>query len=394
MKNYVVAALLAFFCLSVSAVFAQSSRVSPNTDGTVKKANQRPPKPAATPTPETEENAEEVNQTNIRMDSIPLENDEDVIKVETELVTIPVKVLDRKGRFVPNLTMENFKVFEDKVEQQIELFSNEQQPFTVALVLDMSYSSTFKINEIQQAAIEFIDQLRPNDKVMVVSFSEEVIVHAEPTNDRNRLYQAIKQTKIASGTSLYEAVDLVINHKFNKIKGRKAVVLFTDGVDTTSRRAHDLSNLRDALETDILFYPIQYDTFADVQAIASRPVALPPQPVPPTQKSPFPFPLPTSGIGTPSTQGTSAEDYRKAGEYLDQIAVRTGGRVYKASTTGNLSDAFTKIASELREFYSLGYYPKENAKQGESRKIKVSVDQKGVAVKARDSYVVGKKAKK
>ena len=396
MKNSIVAVLLAFFCLSVSVGFAQSSRVSPTSESTSnKKANQCPPQAAATPTPQIDsESAEEVNETNIRMDSIPGAVDgEEVIKVDTDLVTIPVKVTDRKGRFIPNLTKENFKVLEEKIEQEIELFSNEQQPFTVALVLDMSYSSTFKINEIQQAAIEFIEQLRPNDRVMVISFSEEVFVHCPPTNDRKVLYQAIKQTKIAQGTSLYEAVDIVINHKFNSISGRKAMVLFTDGVDTTSRRVHDLTNLKDALEVDTLIYPIQYDTYADVQAILNKPATLPPtQPVPPGQKSPFPFPLPTmGGVGVPGGQGTTAEDYRKAGEYLEQMAERTGGRVYQASTIGNLTAAFSKIAAELREFYSLGYYPKDEAKPGEKRRIKVTVNQEGTSVQARDSYVVGKK---
>ena len=309
-------------------------------------------------------------------------------------MTIPVKVSDRKNRFVAGLTKENFKVLEDSVEQEIALFSNEQQPFTVALVLDMSYSTKFKIAEIQAAAIAFTAQLRPNDKVLIVSFDEEVHVLCEPTSDREVMRRAIRQTQISTGTSLYEAVDLVINQRLKKIEGRKAVVLFTDGVDTTSRRAHDLSNLSDALELDALIYPIQYDTFADVQAMKNKPVIQQPSipsPIPSKNKSPFPFPLPTGGIGTPSGQGTTPEDYRRAGEYLSEMATRTGGTVYQATTSANLTQAFSDIAAELREFYSIGYYPSGEAKPGKKRKIKVRVNQGNVAVRSRDSYVVSKK---
>ena len=291
------------------------------------------------------------------------------------------------------MTKDKFQVFEDNAPQEITYFSNEQQPFTVALVLDMSYSSTFKIAEIQQAAMAFISQLRENDKVMIVSFDEEVHVLSPPTSDRAALQRAIRSTKIASGTSLYEAVDLVINEKLKKIGGRRAIVLFTDGVDTTSRRANDLMNLRDALEFDALVYPIQYDTFNEVQAMKNKPVVVPPtipSPIPSKTKSPFPFPIPTGGVGTPSSQGTSAEDYRRAGEYLNEMANRTGGRLYQANTAINLTQAFANIAAELREYYSLGYYPPEEAKEGKCRKIKVRVAQDGVAVRARDGYVVGK----
>jgi VWFA-related protein len=281
----------------------------------------------------------------------------------------------------------------------------------------MSYSSTFKISEIHSAALAFINQLHPNDKVMVVSFDEEVHVLCEPTNDRERLRLAIKSTQIASGTSLYEAVDLVINHRLKKINGRKAVVLFTDGVDTTSRRAYLEDNLRDATETDSLIYPIEYDTYNDVQRIKNNPTVgaptigspqkspvpgtgspfpfpLPgtrttlPSPLPRTggNRSPLPFPVPTS----PGSQGTSAEDYRKAGEYLRELADSTSGRVYKASTTVNLADAFTKIANELRQIYSLGFYPAEE-KAGRRRQLKVRVNKEGAVVRARESYVVGEK---
>jgi VWFA-related protein len=90
----------------------------------------------------------------------------------------------------------------------------------------------------------------------------------------------------------------------------------------------------------------------------------------------------------PSDKGTSREEYDRAEQYLDQLAERTGGRVYVASTFDNLTDAFTKIASELREYYSIGYYPKGEPAVGKLRKLKVQTDQLNVAVKARSSYVV------
>ncbi|MGI8638848.1 MAG: hypothetical protein ACR2MG_02700 [Pyrinomonadaceae bacterium] len=109
-------------------------------------------------------------------------------------------------------------------------------------------------------------------------------------------------------------------------------------------------------------------------------------------KSPFPFPIPTSG--TPGNKGTTAEDYRLADEYLDEMANRTGGRLYQASTTANLTTAFSNIANELRQFYSLGYYPKEESETGKRRKIKVRVNKTGLVVRAPGGYVVGKKEEK
>lgn len=349
------------------------------------KANSRPSAAKPTPTPP---------------DDLPVDGPE--IVVDTKLVTIPVRVMDRKGRFLPGLTKANFKVFEDNVEQEIAHFSNDSQPFTVALVLDMSYSAKFKADDIQNAAIEFIDQLRPEDRVTVISFDEEVHLLCEPTSDRKAIYAAIRKAQISTGTSLYEAVDLTINDRLRKIEGRKAMVLFTDGVDTSSRRKTDRDNLQDAMEIDTIIYPIRYDTYADVQRIKNNPIPqqIPQKPgstgtprgstppiVPTTNRSPFPFPVPTMGI--PSDKGTTAEEYAKGEQYLNELADRTGGRIYVADTLTNLSSAFSKIASELRELYSLGYYPPDDAAPGKIRRIKVKVDQPNAAVKARGSYVVG-----
>lgn len=377
----IFATCLALIGCCLSSVNAQSGRVDSSKGG---KANQRSASPSQTPTPlaETTSNAND----NAAID------DQDVIKVDTQLVTIPVRVMDKKGRFVGGLTKENFKVFEDGVERELAMFSNEQQPFTVALVLDMSYSTTFKIVEIQSGAIAFIDQLRPQDKVMVVSFDEEVHMLCEATNDRKAIFTAIKSTKVATGTSLYEAIERVMNDRLRRIEGRKAIILFTDGVDTTSRTANSLNNTSDAMELDALIYPIRYDTFADVQNMKNG-TGVPTQPPgqsPPTLPGNIPFPLPIPRIATSNSRGTSVEDYEKAREFLDQLAMRTGGTVYKASTTQNLSEVYSKIASELREFYSLGIYP-EDIRPGKIRKLKVKVDREGLAVRARETYIVRKK---
>lgn len=391
--------LLAMFLLTLAAsvMFAQSGK---NTKTGTGKANSRPPTALPTPTPE--------KVAESTADDLPMDGPE--IVVDTRLVTIPVRVLDRGGRFLAGLARSNFKVFEDGVEQEIAMFSNDAQPFTVALVLDMSYSAKFKASEIQNAAIEFIGQLRPADRVTVISFADDVVIQCEPTNDRKTIFAAIKRTQIATGTSLYEAVDLTINDRLRGIEGRKAMVLFTDGVDTTSRRANDLDNLRDAMEIDTIIYPIRYDTYADVQRIKNNPTSQqiptglptggpPIGSTPPTlptgnKTSPFPFPLPTAGMGIPDDKGTTREEYAKGEEYLNELAFRTGGRTYVADTLGNLGNAFARIAGELREFYSLGYYPNDDPVAGKVRKIKVKVDQEKAAVKARDSYVVGQRKKR
>jgi VWFA-related protein len=361
----------------VLAVFAagsnaQSRRTQPATEG---KSNQRGAKPTPTPIP---------TGTTTAVD------DGEVIKVSTQLVSVPVRVMDKKGRFIGGLGKDDFRVFENGVEQQVELFSNELAPFTVALVLDMSYSTTFKIAEIQSAAIAFIGQLRPQDKVMVVSFDAEVHVLCEATNDRKEIYRAIKTTKISTGTSLYEAVDLIINDRLRAIDGRKAVILFTDGVDTSSRRISSLNNLSDAMELDALIYPIRYDTFADVQNLSRGTPAAKPPPIriPETEGDSKPISdTAGNGGGVGGPPGTTNAEYKRAAEYLDELATRTGGRLYAATTLGNLTEAYAKIASELREFYSIGYYPTADREPGKDTKVKVKVGREGLVVRSRETFI-------
>src|SRR5262245_28593289 len=155
----------------------------------------------------------------------------DVVRIDTILVTVPVSVLDRQGRFVPDLRREDFRVFENGIEQRIAYFEPTEKPFTVALLLDTSGSTRFQLWQIKEAAIAFAKQLRPQDRVLVVTFNEQVLLLTEATNDLNVVSAVIEQNaNSGDSTRLYDAVSLVINERLNKIRGRKAIVLFTDGV--------------------------------------------------------------------------------------------------------------------------------------------------------------------
>ncbi|MGI8898718.1 MAG: VWA domain-containing protein [Pyrinomonadaceae bacterium] len=313
----------------------------------------------------------------------------DVIRVDTTLVTLPVSVTDRNGRYIPNLTKEDFRLWEDGAEQQVAFFASVDKPFSVVLMIDTSGSTRFRIGDIQDAAITFVNQLRPGDQVMVVSFDDDVRVLAEFTGDRGRLRDAIRRTRTGDGTKLYDAVDLVINQRLNRVSGRKAVVLFTDGVDTTSRRASYASNVRDAEEVDALIYPVQYDTYSDVNSGGST---WPGTRRAPTSPADILIQI-LGGIGSGGGGGggggigSSRSDYEQANRYLRDLAERTGAKQFQADSMSNLAYAFGNIAEELRRQYSLGFYPKRPPQQGQRRQIRVRVNQPNLAVRARDSYI-------
>src|SRR5437868_1726534 len=314
----------------------------------------------------------------------------DVVRVDTTLVTVPVSVLDRQGRFVPNLRREDFSVFENGVEQAIAYFEPAEKPFTVALLLDTSASTHFHLSEIKEAAIAFAKQLRPQDRVLIVSFNDEVLLLTEATNDVNLIETVIEENaNTGNSTRLYDALDLTIKERLNKIKGRKAIVLFTDGVDTSSQQASYQSTLREVEELDALIYPIQYDTtdyLGAMQGSGAVTVTTTRRGVFGTTTSQQTYNVPlNNGVPLP---GTSKADYDRADHYLHSLADKTGGRLYQANNTAQLAEAFTRISEELRRQYTLGYYPKSsNASDGDRRQIRVRVNKPNVAVKARDGYV-------
>ena len=241
--------LAALFAAPAEVLFGQTRpRRAGQTPNAGTTAPARPPSssPTTTTTTRPTPNRPEANPQRVPEEVAEEVGEDEVVRVSTALVTIPVSVLDRDGRFIPNLRKEDFRIFEDGSEQEVAYFATVEQPFTVALVIDTSNSTRFKLEDVQDAAIAFLDQLRPEDKALIVSFNDEIRVLSEVTSDRRQLREAIRRTRWGGGTKLYDAVDMVIKQRLENIKGRKAVVLFTDGVDTTSKRATSQSTIGDA----------------------------------------------------------------------------------------------------------------------------------------------------
>ena len=328
----------------------------------------------------------------------PVEEDNEVIKIETTLVTIPVSVFDRSGRFISGLGKEDFRVFEDGQAQQIDVFTTTEQPFTVVLLLDVSRSTQFLIEEIQDAAIAFVDQLRPQDRMMVVSFDDDIHILSEPTSDRRQLRTAIRMARFGGGTKLYDAVDFALNDRLRNIEGRKAMVLFSDGVDSASEESNYASTVRDAEQSDVTVFSVHYN--GDLGGGGNNY----PNPYPRRRGGgnnrrggggggiQWPFPWPRGGGSGGGNGGIWGSDEESVGDrYLRDLADKTGGKYFNASTTGNLETSFAGIADQLREQYSLGYYPQTEGRPGQRKQVNVRVNRPNLSVKAKNSYVVGER---
>ena len=400
-KLFVFLSLLSLFLTSISLGFGQGRprRVGDSTSG----PQIATPAPAPAPTkPPVLGGANYPNnrQPEAQQDQKPSGPEEvsagDVVRVNTTLVTIPVSVMDRDGRFVPNLQKEDFRIWEDDVEQDVAFFQSVDKPFSVVLMLDTSPSTQFRLEDIQDAAITFINQLRSDDKVMIVSFNDNIKVLSDFTTDRNKLQRAIQHARTDDGTRLYDAVDMVINQQLSRIQGRKAIVLFTDGVDTTSRRANYSSNIMDAQELDALIYTVDYDTSHDMDT-GNYPVGRPVDIWGQILGGIFGGGggrrggggYPRGGGGYPRGGGypSHRDDYELASQYLQELANSTGGREYQADSLQNMSTAFANVADELRRQYSIGYYPKRPPQAGQRRQIRVRAKQPNLAVRSRDSYI-------
>jgi Ca-activated chloride channel family protein len=368
----IVSGLMALICAFVFAQAASSQTapvsapVSPALKGANGALGDAPPppilrKPTPPPVPETVNNAEQD-----RARAAAEVSEEDIVRVSTSLITVPAQVMDRNGRYVGSLRKEDFIIYENGVEQQLSYFGSVEQPFTVALLLDVSGSTQTRLQAIRTAANAFIGRLRPIDRLILVSFDGKTNILTEAVTVSQLRRLKLRLDAVNDGTLLYDTVDVVLNQRLASIPGRKAVVLLTDGVDQGSTRASRKQNLRDADESAVMFYTVQYNTLPQLPERLSHIV----------------------DVKVRARLRTKMEkEYAIGASYLRTLADETGGRLYNADNPVDIQQSFGSIMDELGRQYSLGYYPRGQVRSGEKRDIRVRVRIPNLAVRARDSYI-------
>jgi VWFA-related protein len=430
-----VLVMVVLFLSLAGSVVAQAGRNRQQNTENKKKAER-----SETPPP-VEQNKEQSAEP--ETESVADQQDVETVKIETNLVTVPVIASDRGDRYIPDLKQEEFAVYEDGVKQEITFFETVTAPFHVVLMLDTSASTEDKLGQIKQAAIAFTEQLQKDDRVKVISFDDRVRDLSAFTSDRSVLQGAIMNTRPGQGTKLYDAMAIGLR-ALQSVQGRKAIVIFTDGVDMRSDHESYDKNRRMIEEAGIIIYPIRYDTRDDIERLI-RQQQQSGQVVDlasilggkPSGTTPTTFPGGTTipsgrtggGVGTslprlpggvivgrdsrndnryppgdprnndpsnPNPSGRTYPDdmisaeldmlYRTGDAYLTEIAEKSGGKLHRADTLVSLPLAFKQIAAELRTQYSLGYYPPKPEHDGRYRKIKVSTNRKNVVVRARPGY--------
>lgn len=294
-----------------------------------------------------------------------------VLRVSTSLITVPAIVMDRNGRYIGNLRKEDFRVYEDGVEQRLEYFASIEKPFTVALLLDVSGSTQFQLSQIRDAANTFVGRLRMNDRLMAITFDGRMNVLTQPEKVSVIRRGKLRIPAVTDGTVLYDTVQFALK-RMAELPGRRAIVLMTDGVDQDSHTSMQ-QTLAEIAEQDVLVYTVQYNTLPQLPERLSQI---------------------KDEKARRKVRERLLKGYALSEPYLRALAEKTGGRFYRADDLREVAPAFEAITSELGVQYSLGYYSKHSASANGERAIRVKVRYPNMVVRTRDSFSTASVAQK
>lgn len=288
--------------------------------------------------------------------------DEEAVVLKAALVNLNVSVTNRAGVALSTLRKEDFDVAENGEAQKIEFFQSTSAPFNLVLLLDLSGSIKDKLDVVKSAALRFIDVLGPQDKVAVVTFTDEIRVVSQLTDDRVELRRRIKAIdQSRGGTAFYEALWFSLMDTLRGTRGqRNAVVVMTDGVDSSLDRYNPMQTrvsfnqlARRLEEADVIVFPIYLDT--EYEEVFER-------------------------------GNSSSEAYAIARDQLERIAEVSGGQMFKAEKVGDLAGVYKQVAAAIRTVYSVGYYPTNAERDGTFRRVRVLVNRPDAAVRTRKGY--------
>ena len=338
-------------------------------------------------------------------------NDDEVLRIDTQLIDVPVVVMDKEGKPLLNLKQSNFIIYEDGKKQEVSDFAATNAPFEVALLLDTSGSTRSDLQLIQRAAANFISSLRPGDRVSIIGFRSDRIdgksvtsseILTPLTDDRNKLKNALLDVKTSFGTPYYDGLLQVVEKVFSDkpkddFRGRRALVALTDGVDSTS--ISDFSEVGEEFsQAGIISYFIQVDTreffeenllgdcegamrFSQAQIRRYYRTFFPKSKI--EKVSGF------CSLGDFERLDISKRLYELADAQMQSLAKMSGGKVFPAADLTGARIAFSKVAQEIGTKYSVGYYSSNEKRDGTLRTIKIELKgiPAGAQIRARESYV-------
>lgn len=291
---------------------------------------------------------------------------EDTLRIETRLVNLNVKAMDRAGQPITNLTQEDFTIYEDGVKQEVTHFKPVNAPVNLIMLIDLSGSTQKKRKAMIEAAHRFIDSLPAGDKVSVVAFTRTYRPLTDFTSNKVQLKAAVnKINKIGGGTAFYDATWKALDQLRDLSEARKAIVVLTDGEDESLVSDRETTHTFDDLigrasEEDVTIYPIY---FSPQQRAMNKVGVL---------------------FGGGSLFGN--ERSKTARQQLEDLAEQTGGEIFSAQREDDLESAYKLVANELHTLYSLAYSPDKPKHDGQFRKVSVKLTGNGAVAKTRRGY--------
>ncbi len=329
------------------------------------------------------------------------------IKVDVDSVLLNVSVRDHlSNRSIAGLKKEDFQVYEDGVPQEIQNLQTTDAPFSLLLLMDVSGSTQSYIHLMKEAAISFTRQIGHDDRVAVADFNSNVQLLQDFTSDHAAAEKAINRIRSGGGTAFYDALMTCVDQYMRDVEGRKAIIVFTDGVDNQlygmrgeGSRTPYSQLYRRIQESDTIIYTIFLDSEGEM--MSRGPIGGPPMGRYPRRGGigfPMPIPFPNPGGGYPGGGGgypgggrSEREAYETARQQLEEIAEQTGGRMYSPKRAQDLSNAYSQVADDLRVQYLLNYASSNPDHDGSWRAIRVEVrDHPGAVVRTRKGYYARK----
>ncbi|PYT04094.1 MAG: hypothetical protein DMF60_16365 [Acidobacteria bacterium] len=285
-----------------------------------------------------------------KQDQHPAQQADEPLKLHSDLVVVNLTVTDAGGRYARGLSAKDFTVFEDNAPQSINSFLAEEASFAAAILIDMSGSMDYKFGLARGGAASFVDHIRDNDQVAVFGFNNKVKL-VQDFSDLHDISEYVWDAKAEDNTRLYDCADEAIAALEKRPEKRRAILLISDGWDTASSKASFDSVIKRALSAGIVMYSI--DLIDD-----------------------------NSRIGNASW----VMGLRRGQTEMKEFASQTGGRYIYSPQGDKLEEAFTNIVDELRNQYTLTYYPTNQKRDGRWRKLTIGLSRQGLATRARKGY--------